>query len=143
MSTGQALLGFDYGLKRIGVAVGQALTGDTRPLATVAARDGEPDWTAIDALIETWEPGTLVVGLPYNVDGSEHAMTAAAGRFAERMEARYGLTVHRVDERYTSLEASRELAGRRRRGGRRTRSGDLDAAAAAIILKDWLEETTT
>ena len=71
----QTLLGFDYGRKRIGVAVGQCVTQSATALATVSARDGKPDWTAITRLLEEWKPDALVVGIPYHMDGSEQDMT--------------------------------------------------------------------
>lgn len=131
-------LGFDFGLKRVGVAVGSHDT-DARPLATARNGGGGPDWHLIDALIREWTPTALVVGVPYNADGSPHAVTVAAESFAAELAARHALPVHTVDERYSSVEAEGALAERRRRGDhRRVRRGDVDAAAAAVILSDWL-----
>lgn len=135
-------IGFDFGLRRIGVAVGSAATGAARPLDTVANHDSGPDWTHIDRIVTDWSPGTLVVGVPYNADGSAYGLTDTAGEFADALAARYGLPVHRVDERYSSLAANDALVERRRRGDhRRVRHGDIDAAAAAVILSDWLNGT--
>ncbi|MCA1799077.1 MAG: Holliday junction resolvase RuvX [Xanthomonadaceae bacterium] len=132
-------LGFDFGMKRIGVALGSRSTADARPLATVRNGAGGPEWQAVDRLVEDWTPAALVAGVPYNADGSAHAVTVAAQAFAATLAERYRLPVHTVDERYSSLAAADALTARRQRGDhRRVRSGDLDAAAAAVILTDWL-----
>ncbi len=122
------LLGFDFGRKRIGVAVGETVTGSARPLAVLPARQGAPRWEAVGALIEQWRPVALVVGLPVHLDGSEHELTRAARRFGNRLHGRYHLPVFFQDERLTSDEARRE------RGG----AGPVDDLAAALILRDWL-----
>lgn len=133
------LLGFDYGLKRIGVAVGQLLTGTASPLAAISARDGKPDWEAIAALIDEWQPSALIVGLPYNADGSRQAITDRAEKFMRQLEGRFGLTVHAVDERYSSRQAEERLKTARREGRRgRIRKEDIDSAAACILLENWL-----
>ena len=136
----RTVLGFDYGLRRIGVAVGETLTGTARPLAVIAAGRG-PDWPALDRLIAEWRPDALVVGIPYNLDGSPHAMTRAAERFARRLAARYRLPVHRVDERLSTAAAREAIRaaraeGRLRRGSR----GARDRVAAQVVLEAWLAE---
>jgi putative Holliday junction resolvase len=133
-------LGFDFGRRRIGVAVGSRATGGATPLACIPARDGVPDWEAIRELVEEWRPSRLVVGLPYNIDGTESEMTRSARRFGNRMGNRFGLPVEFVDERLSSSEAERRLRGQRRSGERRrrVRPSDVDAMAAAIILESWL-----
>ena len=128
----QVLLGFDHGQRRIGVAVGQSITGTASALATLPARDGQPDWEQVAALIEQWRPDALVVGLPLQMDGSDSASTLAARRFARRLEGRYNRTVHLMDERLSSRTAEQT----RDRGGARQ---DLDALAAQVILQDWFE----
>lgn len=133
-------LGFDFGLKRIGVAVGQSLTGTATPLTTLAAQDGQPDWNAVAKLLAEWQPAALVVGLPYNSDGSEQAITTRATRFACQLEGRYGLPVHQVDERYSSTTAEESLRANRAAGRRRVRKTDIDAAAACVILEAWLRD---
>lgn len=138
----QTLLGFDFGTRRIGVAIGQVLTRTARPLAVLHSRDGGPDWNAIGALIGQWRPDALVVGMPLHMDGTEHELTAAARRFGNRLAGRYNLPVHRVDERLTSVEAERLLAESATDTGRRRRPGNADAIdslAAAIILQAWLD----
>lgn len=131
-------LGFDYGLKRIGVAVGQSITGTASPLAALACRDGQPDWDQVQALLAEWRPGALIVGLPYNSDGSEQPISKAARRFARRLAGRFGLPVHLVDERYSSASAEARLVESRQQGRRRIRKTDVDSAAACIILESWL-----
>lgn len=135
------LLAFDFGLRRIGVAVGHPLTGGARPLAVVAGGE-RPDWDAIAALIASWQPGTLVVGHPTRLDGGHSALTEAAERFARRLHGRFGLRVHLADERLSSREAETRLRGARAAGRRRrVRTGETDAVAAQVILEAWMEET--
>jgi len=131
--TNGVVLGFDYGSKRIGIAVGQTLTGSARPLTIVKARDGKPDWDAISRLIAEWQPVALVVGLPVHMDGTEHERTARARRFGNQLAGRYNLPVHRVDERLTSYQAELELRARGKGGEA------LDAVAAQLILQSWLD----
>lgn len=132
------MLGFDYGLRRIGVAVGQPLTSTASPLRTVNARDGVPDWDAIAALITEWQPAALVVGLPYNVDGSRQEITARAEKFMRQLAGRFEITVHAVDERFSSQQAEDRLLASRRAGHRgRIRKEEIDSAAACIILENW------
>jgi len=125
------LLGFDYGRKRIGVAVGQPLTATATPLATVHARDGKPDWPAISRLVAEWEPDALVVGIPYHMDGSEQDMTRDAQRFCRQLEGRYRLPVYRAEERLSSYIVETGSASRGSRG--------IDPLAAQVILQDWLQ----
>jgi len=136
-------LGFDYGRRRIGVAVGSRVSGSTEPLGWIACRDGKPDWEAIGRLVADWKPAILVVGLPYNTDGSESEMSGAARRFGNRIGARFGLPVEFIDERLSSREAEARLIEQRRRGERRRlRKHHLDEAAAAIILQNWLDRNS-
>ncbi|HQU15773.1 MAG: Holliday junction resolvase RuvX [Chromatiales bacterium 21-64-14] len=137
-TTQRTLLGFDYGLTRIGVAVGQEITAGTQPLRNVTARDGEPDWAIITQLIHTWEPDALVVGVPLHMDGAEQPITAGARRFARRLEGRYRLAVHQVDERLSSDEAQRRLAARGIRG--RGVKEYIDPVAACLILETWFNQ---
>jgi len=131
------VLGFDYGAKRIGVAIGQALTGSARPLTILKARADKPDWTAISQLIEQWQPVALVVGLPVHMDGTAHDITARAQRFGNQLTGRYNLPVHYADERLTTYAANQEL---REQG--KTGEPD-DALAAQLILQGWLDEMLT
>lgn len=138
MSTARTLLGFDYGEKRIGVAVGQALTATATPAETLLCHGNQPDWAGIARLIETWRPHALVVGLPLNMDGTEHEVTEAAREFGRELERRFGLPVHLIDERLTSIEAGHLLAGSTR--GARRRKADIDKVAAQLILETWLAQ---
>lgn len=133
----QVLLGFDFGTRRIGVAVGQQLTATAAPLVTLKNRDGAPDWEAIGRLLEEWQPTALVVGLPLNMDGSEQEMTRLARRFGNRLAGRYNLPVYPVDERLTSLEAEQRLTDS---GVRTHNKGDVDRLAAQSILQTWLDQ---
>src|SRR5678816_2600739 len=96
------VLGFDFGTRRIGVAIGNRLTSQARPLTTVEAGDNEARWKSLSALIDQWEPAELAVGIPRHPDGTPHAMTARCERFARQLEGRYRLPVARIDERYSS-----------------------------------------
>jgi putative Holliday junction resolvase len=137
MSTGESvstLLGFDYGTVRIGVAVGQTVTGTANPLMTIRTINSKPDWERIAAIIDEWKPGALVVGLPYNMDDTESEVAEKAKRFARQLNGRFHLPVHMVDERLTSVEAQRHL------GADAETNGELDAAAASLILETWLNQ---
>jgi putative Holliday junction resolvase len=138
------ILAFDYGQRRIGVACGDTVSRTAAPLATVSGAGEQARWTAIDALMRDWKPAIVVVGLPYNVDGSESAVTVAARGFAGELAARYGLPVRLVDERYSSLEAGTRLKASRESGLRKRRvaKADIDAAAACIVLERWFTEKT-
>jgi len=120
-----SFLAFDFGTRRVGVATGNSLTRTATPLTTVAV-EGEARMAAIAALIADWRPAALVVGVPRHPDGAAHANTERARRFGRQLQARFGLPVHEVDERYTTTDAKRAGAV------------DLDAAAAAIILEQHL-----
>lgn len=138
MPASNIYLGFDFGLKRIGVAAGQKLTGTATPLTTLLSKDEQPDWPGIQKLLDEWRPAALVVGLPYNADGTEQAITERARRFARQLEGRYGLPVFLADERFSSVAAEAEAREFRRCGGRRLDKPELDAAAASVILEAWL-----
>jgi putative Holliday junction resolvase len=127
------VLAFDFGTRRIGVAVGNTLTRSARAVATIDAEDERARSTAIAALVAEWRPDRLVVGLPVHADGTEHAMTARARRFGAALAERFALPVAYEDERHTS-EAARDLL---RGGGRRARAR-RDEVAAQIILEAWL-----
>lgn len=133
------LLGFDFGLRRIGVAVGQTATSTASALCTISHSD-QPDWPAIKALVDEWRPQGLVVGLPLDSDGNETDMSRAARRFAGELEARFERPVFLVDERLTSVMAGAEFVQARSEGRARRRDGrKLDAVAAKIILENWLQ----
>ena len=128
-------LGFDFGRARIGVAVGEVITGAARPLRTLTTRQQRPDWDAIARLIAEWRPDWLVVGVPRHADDTASAMTEAALRFGRQLHGRFRLPVDAVDERFSSVEADAEM---RSRGlDWRQRKAQVDAEAAVIILQDW------
>ena len=128
-------LGFDFGRARIGVAVGEAMTGSARPLRILPARQQRPDWDAIARLIAEWRPDWLVVGVPRHADDTASATTKAALRFSRQLHGRFHLPVATLDERLSSWEAEqREFTATGRRPGQ---DAMLDAQAAAIILESW------
>ena len=122
------VLAFDFGTRRIGVAVGNTVTRTARALTTIDTSDMK----ALDDLVAQWQPQMLVVGIPVHADGTPHAMTARAQAFAADMMSRYALPVHHADERHTTELAQSTRAGRKGRAAR-------DEVAAQIILQDWLD----
>jgi putative holliday junction resolvase len=140
------LIGFDFGPRKIGVAVGQTVTGSATPLTTLRSRGERPDWPGIEALIRTWQPSAAVIGLPIGLDDAPAPWSPLVHRFARQLTGRFGLPVHLVDERYTSCEARAQLAARPdRRLGPKLHPGSpdhhaVDALAAALILETWLSE---
>jgi putative Holliday junction resolvase len=134
------VVGFDYGVRRIGVAAGDTLTDGARPLGIVAAANGIPDWPAVNRYIREWGPRVLVVGVPYNMDGTPGQLTDAALEFAAELGRRSALEVVTVDERLSSREAEDILRRQRASGARprRVRHGDVDAAAACVLVEQWL-----
>jgi len=133
------IIGFDFGLRRIGIATGDSVTATAAPRRAVAMRDDGPDWSAIAAEVAALKPSLLVVGVPYNDDGTPGRLTVPARHFGAALEQRFGLAVEYVDEHGSSLEASAALKGMRASGARRRRvaRGDIDSLAAAIILTRW------
>jgi putative Holliday junction resolvase len=127
------VLAFDYGLRRIGVAVGNALTGTATALPVLPARDGVPDWERVRRLIGEWGPTVLLVGLPLNMDGTPSAMSERAARFSRRLHGRFGIRCELMDERLSSFEARDRMAGD---SGRTA----LDSVAACVILEGWFAE---
>ena len=136
------VLAFDFGRRRIGVACGDTVSRTAAPLVAVPAGAAGPRWEMVEALLREWQPALAVVGLPYNVDGSDSAMSCAAREFAAELAGRFMLPVVLVDERYSSLEAEGRLKAAREAGLRRRRvaKADVDAAAACIILERWFIE---
>lgn len=136
----RTLLGFDFGKKFIGVAVGQELTGSAAPLETLRTRNEKPDWAAITRLIDTWKPDALIVGIPLNMDDSEQEMSHASRRFARQLEGRYRLPVYHADERLSSVEAVNLMYEDDQGGHPDRRKRGIDEVAAQIILQTWLSE---
>jgi len=128
------LMGFDFGTRKIGVAVGQTVTGTANALETLLPVKNRPDWERIEQLIAEWKPDALVVGLPLNLDDTATDATDGALRFSRQLEGRYHLPVHLADERFTSTEARTRLGTPPREIER------YDAIAAKLILETWLSE---
>lgn len=123
------VLGFDFGLKRIGVAVGQTVSKTASPEAIVQSRDGRPDWDHITRLFESWKPVAIVVGLPMRLNGEEQALTQPARKFGQRLSGRYHCPVFYIEEQLSSIEAEQ----------RRIPARAVDDHAAQIILENWLQ----
>lgn len=134
----RTILAFDFGHRRIGVAVGQRITQSATPLTVVAVTADGPDWLAIKRLIRDWQPDRLIVGLPVHADGSEAEIGDAARAFAQELD-RFAVPTEFVDERFSSREAESVFRAQRQAGLRkRVQKGDIDAIAAAIIAERWL-----
>jgi putative Holliday junction resolvase len=132
------ILAFDFGTRRIGVAVGESAIGLAHPLATIASEQNEHRFAAIERLIDEWHPARLIVGLPLHADGTEHALTARARRFANQLEGRFGLAAELVDERFTTHAATEALsdAGVKTRAHKDVR----DQVAAQLILQAYFDQ---
>jgi len=135
------VLAFDFGLRQIGAAIGNCLLGTTQPLPIFRAKDGIPDWSAIEALIAEWAPDLLVVGDPLNMDGSDSELCARARKFARRLHGRTGRPVVMCDERLSSFEAKQNSREQGHRGD--FREQPIDSYAAELILQTWLHENGT
>lgn len=131
------LLGFDFGTRRIGVAVGETRTGIASPLGAVEGEANDARMREIDRLVREWRPAGFVVGRPRHSDGSPHEVARLAEKFARRLAARFSLPVVFVDETLSSAEAETSLRAARTRA---RRSGDVDAMAAAIVLQSFLDD---
>lgn len=131
-------MAFDFGLRRIGVAVGNRLLGTSQPLTVLRARDGVPDWAAVAALVREWQPELLLVGEPLNMDGSASELSRRALKFSRRLEGRLGLPVAMVDERLSSFEARQNRRDQGHRGDYKAQP--IDSFAADLILRSWLSE---
>lgn len=138
MNNPKILLAFDFGKKRIGVAVGQTVTQTARPLVTIAAKDGTPDWQTVTPLIKKWQPDALVVGIPLNMDGTDQPLTDDARTFAKLLKDQYNLPVFEMDERLTTKDARERLFSEG--GYKALQSGQIDQVAAQIILQNWFAE---
>lgn len=137
----RTLLGFDFGTKRIGIAIGQEVTGTVNPLTTVHAKNHKPDWDAISKIINEWQPDLLVVGLPLHMDGTEQPMTQAARRFSNQLNGRYQIPTELMDERLSSNEAESILNERNEPSGSRSVFQDkaqIDMISAQLILQSWM-----
>ncbi|PYE33769.1 putative Holliday junction resolvase [Idiomarina fontislapidosi] len=130
------VIGFDFGTKSIGVAVGQSITGTASILSALKAQDGIPNWDSVERLIKEWQPERVVVGLPLNMDGTEQPLTQRARKFGNRIHGRFNVPVDFQDERLTSTAAREALF--EREGYRGLEKGKVDSAAALLIVEDYL-----
>jgi len=134
----KTFLAFDFGERRIGVAIGNDLTETANPLTAIAASNDDGRFTAIATLVKDWTPNAFVVGRPAHPDGKAHTMTARCEKFARQLEGRFDRPAYLVDERYTSVDAARALSGSKLTGQRRKQA--IDAEAAAQILRRFFVE---
>jgi len=134
------VLAFDFGERRIGIAFANGSTSISSALGTATAQPGKPPWAEIDVYVAEWKPTVLVVGMPYNMDGSDSPMTEKATQFANQLQERYQLPIDTIDERLTSVEASSLLREQRKQGLRRKHANraDIDSLAARLIAESWL-----
>lgn len=135
----RTVMSFDFGLSRIGIAVGQELTATAHPLTTLRNRSQHPDWNKIGELIAEWQPDLLVIGIPYHADGGSSTVTDAALQFSRQLQRRHQITVETIDERLSSYEAEcrtiQDQLGWIRRG-----KPPVDHVAAAVILETWFHQ---
>ena len=131
----QTILAFDFGTKRIGVAVGQQIAHTATELATIKAQEGIPDWQQLEQLFNEWLPTSVIVGLPLNMDGTEQEMTRRARKFGNRLRARFKLPVEFLDERLTTFEAKNISQSQGHNGN--FQSDPIDSLAATVLLRDY------
>ncbi|TQV73997.1 Holliday junction resolvase RuvX [Aliikangiella marina] len=132
------ILAFDFGLARIGVAVGQSITQTASPLETLKAKDGAPNWQLVEKLLTQWQPEKVIVGEPYNMDGSDQTITERARKFANQLHGRFGVQIELVDERLSSAAAREEIF--EYGGYKKLQKSQIDSIAAALILESWFAE---
>ncbi|MFK8042810.1 Holliday junction resolvase RuvX [Congregibacter sp.] len=137
-SSAQRVLAFDYGLRQIGVAVGNSGLGTSQPLTILKARDGQPNWAEVTALCKEWEPDLLLIGDPLNMDGTVSDFAQRARKFARRLEGRLGIAIEMVDERLSSFEVKQQQKDAGHSGD--YHESPVDDLAAELILKDWLRQ---
>jgi putative Holliday junction resolvase len=135
------VLAFDYGQRRIGVAVGEAALGIAHPLMVIEGGAGDEPWEQVSELVAEWKPAAFVVGMPVHDDGRRHELAAAVHGFSRQLARRFGLPVHLVDERFSSSEAASHLREAGIRG--RAQKPHLDALAATAILQAWFDSEKT
>lgn len=135
----EVVLGFDFGTKRIGIAVGQTITKTARPLKTIETYAGEPNWEEIVKIIQHWQPDALLVGIPLNMDGTEQYLTELAKRFAKQLEEHSKLPVYGVDERLTTKDAREKIFSKG--GFKALQKNPVDSVAAQIIIETWFMQS--
>ena len=131
------VMSFDYGTEKIGIAIGQSISSTTKPLSIIRAKDGVPNWLQIASLIENWNPNFFVVGLPFNIDGSNSQLLQRALKFANRLNGRFNIPTFGIDERLSSKAAKEKYKDENRRS---TVGRKIDDVAAQIILETWFSE---
>ena len=132
----RTVIGFDFGKKYIGVAVGQ---GSASPLGSIKANDGIPNWDSLASYLKEWQPDLIVVGLPLNMDGSEQQLTLDAKKFGQRISGRFGVTVDFQDERLTTADAKEQLFSRG--GYKNLKKDNIDAESARLIIESFFEQS--
>lgn len=135
----RTVIGFDFGKKYIGVAVGQEMTGSASPLGSIKANDGIPNWDSLANYLKEWQPDLIVVGLPLNMDGSEQQLTLDAKKFGQRIAGRFGVTVDFQDERLTTADAKEQLFSRG--GYKNLKKDNIDAESARLIIESYFEQS--
>lgn len=131
----EIIVGFDYGIKNIGLAVGNRLTNTAQPIAILKATDGQPDWDEVERHLKEWTPTLLVVGMPYTADGTETEHIRKIRKFMSRLHGRFGLPVVEIDERLSSKESEQYI-----KSSKKGKKGQLDAHSAAIIVERYLND---
>ena len=137
----RTVIGFDFGKKYIGVAVGQEMTSSASPLGSIKANDGIPHWESLEAYLKEWQPDFVVVGLPLNMDGSEQQLTLDAKKFGKRITGKFGIKVEFQDERLTTADAKQQLFSQG--GYRNLKKDNIDAQSAALIIESFFENNFT
>lgn len=132
------MMAFDFGMKRMGVAIGQTVTQTARPLDTIYAKDGIPNWDALTKLVKKWSPDAMVVGIPLNMDGTDQKISAHARAFAESLREKFSIVVYEADERLTTKDARERLYAQG--GYKALQDGQVDRVAAQLILQNWFAE---
>ncbi len=132
------IIGFDFGQKRIGVAIGNNISKSAQALITIESASNNQKFEAIQKIMDEWQPVSIVVGVPFNVDGSEHKVTNLCKKFAKQLEQKYALPIHLIDERYTSIEASYEIQDKKI--DLKKKKLLIDQIAAKIILQSYLDQ---
>lgn len=136
------IVGFDFGLKHIGVALGQSITQTARPLTTLTARDGVPNWNEIQSILEKWKPDDLVVGIPLHLDDTTQPMTFCARRFMNKLRARFKIPTHAVDERLSTWEAKTRAPVKviHHPAKAKAHIDEMHAYAAVVLVEQWMAE---
>ena len=139
-SQAKTILAFDFGARSIGVAVAQSITQSASPLAALKAKDGQPQWHLVHELLDTWQPDLCVVGLPFNMGGTEQELTQLARKFANRLHGRFGVQVALQDERLTTVSAKEALFAEH--GFRGLAKDKIDSVSACLIAEDYFSQAT-